>query len=293
MVVAIFISAGLGNQLFQYACGRGAAKRLGGKLRLDLDSFAGLNPERQFGLRRMGITVSELNSNERVRVRLSCGRTLGRVGRLLKPVLGNVLLRVINDPQEGFCPEVIQCRQSLYLRGYWQSEKYFENVVTELRDELGDPGRLPVASFDLYRRLSETNSVCVHVRRGDLVTNPTYRSQYHIQEQAYYGRAIAYLTDQQPGAEFFVFSDDAEWPQNNLKFPGPVTFLNGSVGRADWEDLLVMSACRHFVIANSTFSWWAAWLSKAADKTVIAPNGWRIRDRGPPPDLIPEGWIVL
>lgn len=290
LCVVSHISAGLGNQLFQYAAGRALAKRLGASFQIDIGSYVA-DEGRQLGLRDLGITTPSLSWLGRKRLAATYHRTLSKV---IRPLTGPLVFEILDDHQRGFQQMPPRSARSIYLRGYWQSERYFSAIQSELRAEyqqtLASPSMRLAADLGQIR---ETNAVCLHVRRGDMVSNPIYAQVHAVQEADYYSRAIETLKALHGDLQFFVFSDDPEWPQQNLNIDAPVTFMNVNHDRSATEDFILMSACRHFVIANSTFSWWAAWLSQAEDKVVIAPKKWRVKEPGPPPDLIPEHWTIL
>jgi hypothetical protein len=144
--------------------------------------------------------------------------------------------------------------------------------------------------------MSNCESVSVHVRRGDYVTDPAANRVHGTCGSEYYERAAELLCEQVTSPRFFVFSDDPEAARRELRMPGPAEFIDGNVGQRDWEDLRLMTSCRHHIIANSTFSWWGAWLAHHDEQVVAAPHAW-FRPGAKPGhcvrDLIPQSWMLV
>jgi hypothetical protein len=209
--------------------------------------------------------------------------------------------RAVSEATPGYNPDILEPDDApvTIFNGFWQCEKYFSDVSQQLREEFtlakppapGGPSRLV---------LQRVNSVCLHVRLDDyLRLEGSFMGFVGID---YYKRAIAEMVKRVPDAHFFVFSDDLGWCMETLQIDHPHTFVNYDPGpdKAAWT-LSLMSHCTHFVISNSTFAWWAAWLGKAAEKIVIAPQGWFAPERsaseaarlGPlcSMDVIPAGWM--
>jgi tellurite resistance-related uncharacterized protein len=143
----------------------------------------------------------------------------------------------------------------------------------------------------LAAELSSCDSVCVHVRRGDLIANPQYARSFGTLGMDYYDRALHEIRDRVPGARAFVFSDDPMWATNNLPGVLPATMISDPSRWNSVHEFRLMSSCNHFIIANSTFSWWAAWLSVHNKKNVIAPKQWFCEKKTWEDDLVPANWI--
>ncbi|HEY8241205.1 MAG TPA: alpha-1,2-fucosyltransferase, partial [Kiritimatiellia bacterium] len=188
-------------------------------------------------------------------------------------------------------PGVLQARGDVYLDGYWQSEKYFADAGGVIRREfaLKEPPGPEVEA--LAARIRSVPAVSVHVRRGDLAAATKKFQVYGPPlKPEYYEHCLREMAARVPGAHFFVFSDDAEWPRANLRFPWPMTFVPPNP--RDFDDFRLMAMCRHHIIANSSFSWWAAWLADGADKIVFAPRHYVHENTLDTRDLIPDGWII-
>ena len=149
---------------------------------------------------------------------------------------------------------------------------------------------LAKSDAELAKTIDDSNAVCVHIRRGDYVTNPKYSREFKTQPAEYYHDCMRELKDRLENPRFFIFSDDLAWARENIT--GNATHVGNHDGNSDFIDLHLMSRCRHFITANSSFSWWAAWLSSYEQKVVIVPNVWRLPAQGPPPDLVPVDWQI-
>ncbi len=286
------ISAGLGNQMFQYASGYAIAKSLGVNIKLDLSTYTGQSLARLYDLDKFNIDAGILTRSEKLRLRLSFGKTLGRFYSVF-PFRDKLLYDLVVDKQSGFDASVYKIDKPTFLRGYWQSHLYFAHSREDIVRNFTFSRPISEKDTYLFDVISGENSICVHVRRGDYVTNPIYKKTFVVQESEYYRQAEGEIASRVRNPKFYVFSDDSEWAQDNLRFNSPTTVVSGQHHRADWEELRLMMACKHFIIANSTFSWWAAWLGRHPDKVVIAPTKWRHGISQPPRDLIPKEWICV
>jgi hypothetical protein len=183
----------------------------------------------------------------------------------------------------------------VFLDGYWQSARYFERIADEVRGVFDRPAA-PSRFYDEMRHEIEAagNAVSVHVRRGDYVTGKAAGKMAGSCTPGYYARAVALMARLVPGATFFVFSDEPEEAGRMLAFADPVV-IAGPGGRPA-EDMALMAACRHHIIANSSFSWWGAWLDPSPKKMVIAPRLWFAPDylrKTYTFDLYDPDWITL
>jgi hypothetical protein len=182
---------------------------------------------------------------------------------------------------------------NVYLEGFWQCERYFTNIRSVLLKEFTPKNQFNLANAELLSRINSVNSVAVHIRRGDYVTNPQASKFHGILPLSYYERAIKLIEEKIGNPEFFVFSDDQEWVKLNFKIPYPVHFVEKNQGKDAVFDLALMAACRHNVIANSSFSWWGAWLNTNPLKIVIAPHRWFADSSVSSADLLPSSWYRL
>jgi Glycosyl transferase family 11 len=284
------MSGGLGNQIFQYACARTVADRLGTELLLDLSTY-GRQPAsetpRTFGLDVFRVRYRTAAPEDlRPFARHFGNRWQQRAARLTSSA------QVIAQQGSSYDPRIEQVGPGTYLNGHWQSARYFSSNADRLRADL-----VPVRSFDaedeaFAARMSASTSVSVHVRRGDYVTNSSTQAHHPTCGTAYYGRAADHLLRAHPDAHFFVFSDDMDWARSHLQFAAPVEFVHRPNSSAH-VDMLLMARCRHHIIANSSFSWWGAWLAADRAGSVIAPKEWYRDPAIDTSDLLPPSWIRL
>ncbi|CAN5348742.1 alpha-1,2-fucosyltransferase [soil metagenome] len=289
-MIIVELVGGLGNQLFQYAIGRSLAEARQTTMKLDKSPFATYKLH-AYSLNHFSVDAMPASASEVARFH---GPGLGnRLRRLPARLTGNPYRIVTERLQFTYDPSLLPESRNLYLRGYWQTEEYFRHVEPMLRAELTirtPPDRENAA---LAADIAQANAVCIHVRRGDYVANAQTNSVHGACSLDYYRAAIKRMTETVTDPKFFVFSDDPDWTRANLQFDHLATFVSHNAADRNYEDLRLMSLCKHFIIANSTFSWWGAWLSGNETKTVIAPMKWLQSTDLANADLIPSSWIRL
>ena len=292
MVITKLIG-GLGNQMFQYAAGRALAVRNGSELLLDLSGFANYTL-RPYALDEFRITARPATPAHIEWIRR--GERWSPVTRMSRrfPAL-KALARhhLVTERYFHFDPAVTRLRGNIHLDGYWQSEKYFRDVADVIRMELRPRSEPDTRNRELATRIRGASSVSIHVRRGDYVSNAEANAVHGTCSPEYYEKAVAFVAHQVPNPELFVFSDDAAWARENLRFTHPTTHVTHNGADRPHEDMRLMSSCRHHVIANSSFSWWGAWLGDNPDKRVVAPREWFRRRELDTRDLIPDSWTLL
>lgn len=284
------LQGGVGNQLYQYAIGRAVASRLERPLLIDARTIRPEAPVRQYALsafRIRGVLVSGSIA--------FCTRWVGsvRLGGAFQATFPPARrFRYLRDREEGFDPKVFAMHPGpIVLHGYWQSYRYFEDIAPLLRADLEFHVTPDVENARWIAHIESVEAVCVHVRRGDYVSNPNFAATLGSCTPEYYRRGVAAILKRSKRPEFFVFSDDPAWARGNLRLPGRTHILEHNLRRSDVDDMRLMSHCRHFIIANSSFSWWAAWLSRRPGKSVIAPARWFVQDKTPSVDRIPPDWV--
>jgi Glycosyl transferase family 11 len=274
---------GLGNQMFQYATGRALAIRHGTELVLDL-SYLADQPRGDFQRH------FELDCFHIVGKRATKPVDGGRVRRLVRLGRSNAFRR-LSERGVPFQPAVVESPDNTLLVGYWQSEKYFKDEEAQIRQDFAFAARLSPEKSELEETIGE-NAVSVHIRRGDYVSHAAANKFHGLLGLEYYERAAALITDRTTDPHFFVISDDPAWCRTHIKLPGVTTFVGDTPGPGH-EDMQLMSLCRHHIIANSSFSWWGAWLNARDDKIVVAPRRWFTDESRDTRDLVPESWIRL
>lgn len=290
-MIIIKACGGLGNQLFQYAAGRSLAHKRGVELVLDLSWFEhrpSSNTVREFELARYEIQARKPNAYERLWLKLHQGRFLSRM-----PILPR-RWRHFREATFAFDSKVLDVPNNTYLDGYWQSYKYFSDIAQLIRTELTPKAVLGDMDRAVATAISHANSqaVSLHVRRGDYVTNPAAAKTHGLCGKSYYEHAVKTVILSLKEPHFFVFSDDMEWVRGNLALPGKVTYVEHNGTESAFQDLRLMSLCDHHIIANSSFSWWGAWLRGNEHGVVIAPAKWFADGRNTS-DLTPIHWVRL
>jgi hypothetical protein len=292
MKIFLSIDGGLGNQLFEYAFGRALAIRTGGELILDLWKCQ-RGRCRPFELHHFNIRARSISRAETVICRLANSDRFRLPRGIVQTIAPGMLPRVVSKKQHGFDPKALEQSGSVFADGWWQSELYFREHRQAIVDEFTFREAPDAVNQQWLEKIGGTESVCLHVRRGDYVTDPYILKTFGICGLDYYKAAIELIQQKVASPTFFIFSNDPEWAKQNLSVPGEHHFATHNCDVSDWEDLRLMSACRHFVVANSTFSWWGAWLSGHEGKMVIAPRRWFAAEDHPATDIVPTDWIAL
>ena len=284
--VTVAIFGGLGNQLFQYAMGRALSLRTRRSLELDL-RFYEHRKAFDFGLNHFNIqatigTPDSLPPARTNRLRYFYWRYLSA---------RNTFIREGNKRRAG---ENLQTKDNIYLHGYWQSENHFLDSIAQIRCDLS-PVQPPTKQHkEILLRVNSCNSVAIHVRRGDYVSNPKAKKIYAECPNRYYKRAIRMIEEKtNKSTKPFIFSDDPEWAADNLNLGVNSEIVSTDPPSLPSQELWTMANCMHQVIANSTFSWWAAWLNKNPEKIVVAPKQWMRSRTSSELGLIPNGWLVV
>lgn len=271
-MITIRLMGGLGNQLFQYALGRALAC-LGNAVDFD----------------RQPVDADRKRSYS-----LDAFRTVVR----FHPTSSHPW-PIIKEAGLEFKPYILNVRQGT-LEGYWQTEKYFSAIERVLREDLTLRQPPSVKSLQVAEKIANVpNSVFLHVRRGDNITDPNSIAFHGTPSESYYQYAALKIKEQYTDTHFFVFSDDPEWCRRNIYGPNFTLVEHNKPGGAqapgqEHEDLWLMSLCRHAIVANSSFSWWGAWLGpQGVQRTVIVPQRWYRSNEPNTTDLIPDRWTKL
>jgi hypothetical protein len=304
-VITVSLIGGLGNQMFQYAAGKALAERHGVGLALDLSGFRNY-ALRSFLLDHLCVPEADLASVHPASaekpanyfVRSLWKRRIDRVlGRAGLPKLA-ASTKHYREPHFHYDPAFEGLGPQTSLFGYFQSERYFISIAETLRDWLLPCEPFGAAAAEVLGRIEASRlPVSVHVRRGDYL-NPGTAEFHGIMGERYYRRAIDRIAAALgEGMDFFVFSDDAVAAEQVLNFvpTSRLIHVRGDPERP-WEDMALMARCRHHVIANSSFSWWGAWLNRSLDKVVVAPRDWFAPSepkKQNTADLYPPGWILI
>lgn len=286
--VIVRLVGGLGNQMFQYAAGRAVAVRNEAPLTLDLSWF-GTDPERQYALAPFMINARIRDDQNRERLKPSWVEWFaGRVRRTLNfPCQG---VPVFFEKSFRYDPEIEVISAPIILNGYFQSERYFSSIQSLIAEEFSLQHEPKSATAEMLALIHASDAICVHIRRGDYITNSSANAYHGTCGLEYYNDALAEVSTGLRNPHCFVFSDDPLWVRENFKTSILMTLVDIHGTQEAHEDLRLMRECRHFVIANSSFSWWGAWLSASEGKRVVAPKVWFKNSENATTDLIPSGW---
>jgi hypothetical protein len=291
IMIVVKIAGGLGNQLFQYAAGRSLALTYKTGLLLDL-SFFNISPNRSFDLDAFKIIAEKVNTKE-VYKALNEGKYYYIDKILGKNRLSAEHPSVYKERFFNFDPDVLSKKPPLFLDGYWQSEFYFMRYATQIRDELQFKNEELFNSEELVANMRNTNSVCIHLRRNDYVTSEYNLSIHGVCSDDYYFRALEILKLKQIELQIYVFSDDLNAADSFINKIGSGVNVSRLTKGNHLTDFYLMQQCKYYIIANSTFSWWAAWLSKSENKIVFAPQKWFADESKNIKDLFPVNWQIL
>ena len=296
-MIIIKLTGGLGNQMFQYALGRHLAEIYQTPLKLDVRVLLDRTPYDHFTSRTYGLEVFHIQADfvtpddvKRVRHFYHTASRKERLfGYLCSPY------RLVAE-QQAFCfdASVFRRGKNVLLDGYWQSEHYFKPIEQTIRQEFVFRPSPSQELLAMMRLVSQGESVSVHVRRGDYVSNPVVARFHGVCGLEYYTQAMKMIAQKVASPRFFVFSDDMEWVKAHFPRMESVLFMEHH-GQTDTDDLRLMTCCKHHIIANSSFSWWGAWLASSPQKIVIAPQHWINVQTTPNQshDIFPEHWITL
>lgn len=279
------IIGGLGNQLFQYAAGKALAQQQHTELLLDVTAFD------EYKLRNFDLSAfhTELNFASKEQVNSFIKRSIA--GKIRDNIFPMAFRKVYKEKQFHFQSRFFHAPSHIYLQGYWQSEKYFLPVAATIRKEFTVKEEYTRNVSALAKQLISLPSVSVHIRRGDY-KNPSTVEIHGVLDAGYYNKAIQLISQKIPGACFYFFSDDMNWVKENLPVENAV-YVSGVSSQTHIEDFYLMSQCKHNIIANSSFSWWAAWLNNNPGKIVIAPKNWFNKGPKDTQDLVPESWLRI
>jgi hypothetical protein len=199
----------------------------------------------------------------------------------------------IKEPYFHFFDKALKTPKNAYIDGYWQSEKYFLPIREQLLKELKPKNKVSEKTSELEVDIKATQSVSIHVRRGDYISIKSNNEYYETCTAEYYASAITYICEKLDKPLLYVFSDEPTWFEQNVKTNYQTVYITHNIGNHSYEDMYLMSLCKHNIIANSSFSWWGAWLNANANKIVVAPKKWfKIKSKNSK-DLLPKEWIQL
>ena len=293
-MVISHILGGIGNQMFQYAAGRALSLSTDQTHSLDLNDFTDYQLHNGFELERV-FNIDKVVKSTSSNIQELLG---WRANSFAKKVLRRspfTRLRgpsFVVEPHFNYWPAFFKLDHDCYLYGYWQSEQYFKDFADIIRQDFAFKIPLDERNKQIALDIANTQSVSLHVRRGDYVSDPKNSNIMHICSLEYYRQAINHIIKRIEQPVFYIFSDDMAWVKEHLSIEFPCVYIDHNSGSESYRDMQLMSLCKHHVIANSSFSWWGAWLNANPEKTVIAPKNW-FRNGNNDSDLIPDEWIRI
>ena len=291
-MVEVRIKGGLGNQLFQYATGYNLARRLNTNLILDISFFQNQSL-RGFGLKYLQIDFSETeNGSKNRKVEILKNKYLNKILRQIGKeviVTGNDSRYILESKSELVPAFFYEKHSDLFLDGYYQSEKYFREVRKDLIRQFQPNYKSEEMYLNVLDYINSTNSVAVHVRRGDfLKAKNDLNPRHYLLGEKYYYNALDYIDSHLVKPVFFWFSDDIEWVKQNFGNKPNFYFIKLNTQHSDIDELMLMKSCNHIIAANSTFSWWGSWLNEKESAIHICPD-----KRYGNLEMIPDTWIRL
>lgn len=290
-MIIVKIIGGLGNQMFQYAMGKYIENTYQIEVKYDIRSFEKYLL-RKYELESFNINAKYANNDELRRYTNYFTRGLKKVGRYLGVKNIYYLTRLLQEDNTGLLPQGIKITDNLYLDGYWQNYLYVSKIQSLLRMQFTLKEPLHGLNAKVAESISSNQSIAMHIRRGDYVTNPDVANKHGLCSIEYYNRCINSILKKVDSPRLFIFTDDPDWARNNINYDIEMEIVDHNGSENACVDLILMSMCKYHIIANSSFSWWSAWLSSYPSKNVYAPKIW-FADRKvniKSNYIIPESW---
>ena len=291
-MIVLRIEGGLGNIMFQYALGRHLSLTNHLPLKFDVESCL-INPLGDYSLSLEAFNINihdNLATPSEIKYFKRYQRKTGHYAFLHNFLIADKT-RYIQEYKPCFQSEVLSSADNIYLHGWWQNEKYFIDSRKTLLDDFTVQTPIEGQNFLTAELIRTLESVAIHVRRADYVTNPKTK-QYHGElTYDYYKEALNRITFLIPNPTLFIFSDDIPWVKKNFPFSFETVYIEWN-SDAPHEDMRLMNLCKHHIIANSSFSWWGAWLARSPNQIVVAADRWT-QDPRDLNERVPARWIRI
>ncbi|MBI2617099.1 alpha-1,2-fucosyltransferase [Candidatus Gottesmanbacteria bacterium] len=284
------LMGGLGNQMFQYALGKKLAIVCNTQLKIDLTEFKKqhLYPYR---LHKFNI-VEDFASKDDLRFILGWGYYVPRIFlRKVKIFFETMFPNIFYEKAFTFDKRILTVSDNSYLSGFWQSEKYFQEIRPVLLKEFTPKSPPSYKNRLVLKKIPKSHAVSIHFRRGDYMEHVKANIIHGVLSLDYYYKAVEFIKRKVKNPHFYIFSDSIDWVKKYFKPKGVFTYIDFNDAIDEYEDFRLMSACKYHIIANSTFSWWAAWLSQG--KIVIGPEKWFRTPTLNSKDILPPTWVRL
>ncbi len=297
-MVTVEIHSGLGNQMFQYAAGISLARFLKSPCKLEISWFensSSAQTPNSFQLDKFPkIKLDFANKSEvDALIRPSSKGIVNRIKHKLNRSLPIHKQWAFVEPHFHYYKYFFFSKSPVFLSGYWQSEKYFFHIADEIRATFSIEIQELNNNYSILKEILNVPAVSLHIRRGDMVKNPEVAEKHGSCNLTYYKKAMSLIEKEVQNPVYFVFSDDIDWCKENLESNYRIVYVTGNEGLEAYMDIQLMRQCSHHIIANSSFSWWGAWLNSSPNKIVIAPSKWFNHDDLNTDDLIPSSWIRI
>lgn len=284
-MIVVRITGGLGNQMFQYALGRKLSLRENDKLILNLSSYNNYHLYK-YSLDSYNIQCEKINTRL-----LYNNKYFRKVAKLFSSWGIKRYFRYYIEKKLFVFDKDVLTTKADYFLGSWQSFKYFEDVADVIANDFRLQADLNTVCMDMIQQMRFSESVALHVRRGDYFADKRTKNEHGILGMDYYEQAIQFVCNKIRNPMIYIFSDDIDWVKSNFNTKYQVHYVDGSVGGPEFS-IYLMSKCKHNIISNSTFSWWGAWLNQNPEKIVVSPEFW-IRNNRTSTDLVPKEWHTL
>lgn len=289
------LCGGLGNQMFQYAFSRAISLKLGEKLKVVYTTLPGQTIHNGFELPRVFSMDIDLATFSEIRKSLNLFYT----SALFRKIISNekyYLLKhnsfITERDFELLCKSE-KLHSGLFFSGYWQSEKYFLEFQDVIRKDFTFTYCNDAKTLGYLEKIKKGQSLSIHIRRGDYITNSKAANTHGVCSVEYYKKAYYMMRERFPDINVFIFSDDIDWVLSTFKPIIPNMTVVENTGINSFKDMFLMSNCQHHIIANSSFSWWGAWLNPSLDKIIISPKNWFLSVDKNENDLIPSNWLKV
>jgi hypothetical protein len=280
-MIIVKIEGGLGNQMFQYAFAKALSIKKNITVKFDIGFYSDSQNKlsREYILPKFNINSPIATEKEINELQNKHSKFYNKLFRKIMPIFCSVYKEdnKVYDFKSHFLSSKV------YVIGYWQNQKYFKNIQSQLCSDFSVKNTSEV-NPELLNKIEGTNSVSIHFRRTDYCS---IGLTIDANNTDYYSKSLEIIKSKVKNPELFIFSDDIEWVKKNMNFPFPATFVT----EKDYIELFIMSKCKHNIIANSTFSWWAAWLNQYEKKIIIAPKTWHNKKANK--SIYPKDWIKI
>jgi len=284
MTIRIKLTGGLGNQMFQFATGFAIAKKKNVRLSLDLKYINKRKLFNGFELQKIFNIYSKVSF---------LNKALSFKSINFMEILNKVDTTFYNfkEPHFHYTSNILNLPKHSFLDGYWQSELYFNEYTTEIKKIFNFSSKLDKSNLLVADDINRNNSISIHIRRGDFLLKQN--NNHHTDLKEYYLKAINETSKIFKNPKYFIFSDDPSWAVDNFVLDQPYIIVDINFGARSFLDMYLMSLCKSNIIANSSFSWWSAWLNNNKDKIIYAPKNWFNDKSIRTDDLIPKSWNII